>query len=67
MAPHEKGMHNNLELVHNQMNKKKYFFVENTFKILENNSHELHGSINIHVMILLDMITYCATLHNILF
>jgi hypothetical protein len=34
MAPCEKGIHNNLGLVHNQMNKRKHFFVENTFKIL---------------------------------
>jgi hypothetical protein len=57
MAPHEKGIHNNLELVHNQMNKKKRSFGENTFKILEKKLHELHGRINIHVMIFLNMVT----------
>jgi hypothetical protein len=56
MAPREKGIHNNLELVHNQMNKKKHYFGENTFKFLGKKLHELHGRINIHVMILLNMV-----------
>jgi hypothetical protein len=66
MMSHKEGDHNLLEMLYNRKHKQVQFVVENAFGSLKKTFHELQKKTEMHISFVLDLITCCFLLHNLL-
>ncbi len=65
MIPCKEEEHNILERLYNKKTQEGKVLVDNVFGILKKTFHELHEKFDVHVAIVLDLVTCCCILNSI--